>query len=65
MYLREYPCKPAKWRGIKVKLTPKKIRKKKKNIKRDPKVNPKKTGHQRTTPVKIPKTAPKLKTMWK
>jgi hypothetical protein len=62
-YLREKPCNPAKCNGKKVRFTPKKIKKKNNNIMKDlmPIENIK--DHHKDTPKKIPKTAPRLKTM--
>jgi len=62
VYFRGKPCKPAKWRGRKVKFTPRNIKKKTDPINTLSKTNPVIKVNQKVAPAKIPKTAPNLRT---
>jgi hypothetical protein len=60
--LRGYPWRPEKCKGKKVILTPMNIKKKKIIIITLFKTTPKNRPHHKVTPVKMPKTAPRLNT---
>jgi hypothetical protein len=61
-YLREYPDRPEKCRGKKVRFTPVNSRIKNEILITLSRTNPVNSLLHRTIPVKIPKTAPKLRT---
>jgi hypothetical protein len=62
VYFRGKPFNPKKCRGIKVKFTPKNIKVKTETERTLSKTTLVIRVNQKTTPVKIPNTAPNLKT---